>query len=627
MDDPRLSAEGELAMARLALDEGDLTHAAGHVAGAIAHAPTLPEVHEVLAQLAARTGGALDLFTLDQQAFIGTVVARAHLLAAAGRPAEGLELLVAATGHAPTMDWAGVPWLDAPGVAEACGQERIVRLLLQVCAAVPDPVPAADRPALRPYLRLAERAVEAYPGQGLLFGAASALARRLGETDLAVRWASRGVRLAPAKLTEVWLGYALRSAGRVDEALAALRRAVDRDPDDLSVYADIAGTMADDGQLDEALRWIDRALERNPTFDCAVHTGYRLRYRADGSLAHLVALADFHREHPDDTHEHNDLAECCAGQPWLGRVPPATEAVVGVLRRLRTAGPGLPRQRPGDSTPAVAGERRGQVRMTGLEPPSAMLALGTAAPGLAVTVATVAEPDIRRPRRPVQRHVWRYDGTAALPAVPEPTLVAVDRIRWLAQPGWAHPPAAYDGAVALATLTLDDLLGLLVHPPPPPATPLGDALVERDPALWARCVQVWACLGLLHHRTDEPWATSTRRTVLLELVWGVEDWITEAALFALVAYAWVDPTVRSDVARVAAERLADAVTVARTRPVSILGSLARLVLATPAMDPAVVTATRRMVAADRPGWPVGVRRGGGFRWLGRLWRRITRSSR
>ena len=95
-DDPRLVAEGELAMARLAIDEGDLTHAARHVAGAIAHAPTLPEVHEVLAQLAARTGGGLEMFALEPRAFIGTVVARAHLLAAAGQPDEGLDLLAAA---------------------------------------------------------------------------------------------------------------------------------------------------------------------------------------------------------------------------------------------------------------------------------------------------------------------------------------------------------------------------------------------------------------------------------------------------------------------------------------------------------------------------------------------------
>jgi hypothetical protein len=114
MDDPRLSAEGELALARLALDEGDLTHAAGHLSGAIAYAPTMPEVHEALAQLAARSGGGLELFPLEHHPFIGTVVARAHLLAAAGQPADGLELLAAATGHAPMADWAGVPWVAPP---------------------------------------------------------------------------------------------------------------------------------------------------------------------------------------------------------------------------------------------------------------------------------------------------------------------------------------------------------------------------------------------------------------------------------------------------------------------------------------------------------------------------------
>ncbi|HEY0696354.1 MAG TPA: tetratricopeptide repeat protein, partial [Micromonospora sp.] len=101
MHDPRLSAEGELALARLALDGGDLSHAAGHLAAALVHAPAMPEVHEMLARLAARTDGGLDLFPLGQPAFVGTVVARAHLLAAAGRPADGRELLAAATGHSP----------------------------------------------------------------------------------------------------------------------------------------------------------------------------------------------------------------------------------------------------------------------------------------------------------------------------------------------------------------------------------------------------------------------------------------------------------------------------------------------------------------------------------------------
>ncbi|MEV0153125.1 tetratricopeptide repeat protein [Micromonospora sp. NPDC050686] len=590
-DEPELSAAEELALARLALDSGDLAHAADHVAGALLRSPTLPEAHETLARLAAAAGpGALDLFPLGPHAFVGAVVARAHLLAAAGRPADGLDLLAAATVHAPQADWAGVPWVTAPELAARLEPDRVARLLMQICAAVADPVPRAGRAPLRPYLTLARQVTAAHPAHGLLLGAASALARRLGEVPLAVTWAARGVRAEPSKLGEVWLGYAYRSAGRLREALAALGRAVEHDPDDLAVYADIAGTLADHGRLDEALEWIDRALDRDPTFDCAVHTAYRLRWQRDGDVAHLVALADFSRDHPDDSHEHGDLAECCRGRPWLGQVTPAGGAMVDVLRRLLAAG----------------GTAFAAVRLDGWEPPSAMRTVTAAVPGLRVEVPDVAGPDPREPRRASTCQLWRYDGGMAAPALPAPSAAAADRIRQLAHPAWPHPPAAYDSAVVLATLELNDLLGLLVHPPDAPGTSLGRVLAGQDPSLWVRCVQVWACLGLLHHRTDEPWADSTRRRVLLELVWGVEDWTTEAALFALVTAAWVDPAVRPDVAAVVAERLADVAAVSRERPVPISVSLAHLALAAPTLDPATAALARRLIA--RPA--ASVRRSG-----------------
>ncbi|MEV4772226.1 tetratricopeptide repeat protein [Micromonospora humida] len=596
---PALTAAEELALARLALDEGDLAHAADHLAAALVLAPTLPDTHETLTRIAAASGGDLDLFPLGQRAHVGAVVARAHLLAAAGRPAEGLDLLVAATGHAPGVDWAGVPWVTAPELAGRLDPDRCARILMQVCAAVPDPVPRAGRAPLTPYLTLARNAVAAHPRHALLLGAASALARRLGEVTLAVTWASRGVREAPSKLGEVWLGYAYRSAGRTRDALAALERAVGHDPDDLAVYADIAGTLADHGRLDEALGWIDRALARDPTFDCAVHTAHRLRFLRDGDVAHLVDLADFTRDHPDDSHEHTDLAESCRGRPWLGQVTPATGAMVDALRRALAT----------DGFPDAA------VRLDTVEPPSAMRTVTAAVPALHVEVTGVAEPDPREPRRDTGYRLWRYDGTTAAPTLPAPSPAAAERVRHLAHPAWPHPPAAYDAAVALATLDLADLLGLLVHPPDAPPTALGRVLSGQDPSLWVRCVQVWACLGLLHHRTDEPWATSTRRRVLVELIWGVEDWITEAALFALVTAAWIDPTVRPDVAGLVAERLADVAAVAQGRPVPIAISLAHLALATPAVDPDTTALAHRLLAT-----PAGTRRSGP---LARAWRRLT----
>ncbi|MFF0721102.1 tetratricopeptide repeat protein [Micromonospora sp. NPDC003816] len=521
-DDRALPATEELALARQALDSGDLAHAADHVAAALARAPTLPEVHETLARLAVAGGDdPVELFPLQHHTFIGAVVARAHLLAATGRPAEGLDLLVAATAHAPGADWAGVPWVTSPDLAERLGPDQAARVLMQVCAAAPDPVPASDRAALAAYLTLARNAVTVHPEHGLLLGTASALARRVGEVPLAVRWASRGVRAAPSKIGEVWLGYALRSAGRTREALVALRRAVDHDPDDLAVYADIAGTLADHGRLDEALVWIERALTRNPSFDCAVHTAHRLRFQRDADVRHLVALADFVRDHPDDSHEHGDLAECCRGRPWLGQVTPVA-----------------------------------------------------------------ARPPFDTAER-------------ARPTPPPPSADAARRLQQLAHPAWPHPPAAYDTAVGLATLDLSDLLGLLAHPPEAPPTALGRVLAGQDPALWVRCVQVWACLGLLHHRTDEPWAASTRRRVLTELT-DTEE-VAEAALFALVTAAWVDPSVRPDVAGLVAARLATVAEATRQGPVPMAASLAHLALAAPDLDPDSVALARTLAGAPAGG--------------------------
>ncbi|HEU4350109.1 MAG TPA: tetratricopeptide repeat protein [Actinoplanes sp.] len=503
MEDSRRSADRDLERARGALERGDVRHAADHLATAITHAPTLPETHELLSRLAARTDGALDLFPLEQHAFVGTVVARAHLLAAAGRPEAGLPLLAAASGHTPDVDWAGVPWVIDPALGVRMDPGLLARIVMRLCTAIGDPAPESGRPTLQPYLTLMQHAVAASPRHHLLLGAGSALARRVGAIELAVDWAERGARAQPSKLGEIWLGYAYRNAGRTQESLAALRRAVAYDPDDLSVYADIAGTLADSGRIEEALDWVDRALAMDPAFDCAVHTAHRLRFRADGELGHLVALADFTRDHPDDTHEHTDLADCCAGTPWLCRVP----------------------------------------------------------------AAPATEPDQRR--RP--------------PSTTRPSEASIERLSRVARAEWAHPPAAYDAALELMMIEPDELLALLSSPPEP-----------------ARSARVWACLGLLHHGTDEPWIRSARRRRLVELAVSGADQITEAALFALVTYAWIDPAARPDVAALVTGRL---VGVTRPVPSPIAWSVAQLALATPGMR-----AETRQLAASVVQAPPGIPR-------------------
>ena len=503
MEDPRRSADRDLERARAALVRGQMHDAAGHLAGAIAHAPTLPEAHELLSQLATRAGGGLELFPLEQHAFVGAVVARAHLLAAAGRPEDGLPLLAAASGHTPGVNWAGVPWVSDPALGVRIEPGLLARVVMQLCTAVGEPPAESVRAALRPYLTVVRHALAAHPDHSLLLGAGSALARRIGEQRLAIDWALLGSRLRPSKLAEIWLGYAYRSAGQIPQALAALRRAVTHDPEDLSVYADIAVTLAGDDRLDDALDWVDRALARDPGFDCAVHVGARLHHRADGDLAHLVRLADFQRDHPDDSHEHTDLAECCADVPWLSRVPSAAEAPLDPLRAA--------------------------------------------------------------------------DPTPVAPA-------STERLRRIAQPLWPHPAAAYDAALELVLVDPAELVALAMHPPAPPDTETGMALAEHDPALWQRSVSVWACLGLLHHGSEERWAMSARRRLLVDLALGGADRVTEAALFALVTAAWADPAARADVAALIGKRLTDIAGSPRRQSAAIAWSVAHLALATPELD-------------------------------------------
>lgn len=490
--DVRRAADRALEQARSALATDQPDKAADHLAGALAHAPTLPEVHEVLGRLAARPGGGLDLFRAGPHASPGRLAARAHLLAAAGRPEDGLPLLAAASGQAPAADWAGIPWVVEPTLGVRIEPGLLAQVLMRLCTRVGEPAP----PTLRPYLTVVRHALAAYPEHAMLLGAGSALARRVGEHDLAVDWASRGARVRPSKLGEIWLGYAYRSAGRLPEALAALRRAVAHDPDDLSVYADIAGTLADNGRLEDALSWVDRALERDPDYDCAVHTAHRLRHRADGDLMHLVRLADYIRDHPDESHEHTDLADCCRDTPWLSGTPVAAP---------------LPH------------------------------------------------------------------GNAPAPA--EPSEEAVRRLRQVATLSWAHPPAAYDAALPLIMLSPSDLVALIAHPP-------ADVAVA----------EIWACLGLLHNRPEEPWLDSERRRMLIGLAGGGVDRVTEAALFAMIVAAWVDPSARPDVAAVVTARLTEV----GSRPGA--RSFAELALATPALDePArqLAIAITRMPAVPR----------------------------
>lgn len=589
----RVEAEGELALARIALDDRDVQHAAAHLGNAIAADPSLPAVYEALRDLDAAAGGdVLTLFPVADSPFIGTVAARSYLLARSDAPDDALALLCAVAAKEPGQPWAA-GWLRAPGLADRLDPEPAATALTRLALSLPDPAEADLAAQLTPFLDVA-RGIAARLHHSDLLAPLSALPRRLGATDEAISWCQRAEaeQSVPSASTAIMLGYALRDAGRFDEAHQAWLQALSRDPGNIALHVDIAENLAGQGRRTEGIAWLDKALTLAPEHEKAFPSSCEMRFAEDGDVGHLVRLADWWRANPGPGYADQMLAKASHGRPWLQVVPPPTEATCDALVQVAEQHPDL-------------GVMRGlnvKLSLSALEAPSPMSVARALISRLEVEVQSIPEPDIRVPLAASRYRVWHYEGIRAVPAVWPPTPAAAQAVRAMAAGGsWAHPVAARDRAVLLAGLSLPDLLGLLAYAPSVPDQPDWQQLHRNNPVYWPRFAQACTCLGLLHHRADEPWLSSTRRDVLIGLARGVEDWVTDAALFALVVAAWTDPGARVDVADVVDQRFRDALRASQQRVVTIIESMAHLVLATPQMDPGVCSLAREVIARPRPG--------------------------
>lgn len=609
--DPKLEAEGEVALGRLALDDGELEHAARHLANALSIDPGLPDALLALQRLAGQAPDSRLLFVTEgDRAFSGAMIAQAHLSRWADSLDDAVELLAAtAAGLAeagePQPQWSHALWLEEENLPTRLDPDRFTPVFVRLSLALPDPAPEEQRPPFMPFLRLARGMVAAHASHPEVLFSASMLARRLGAVKEALTWSSRAEELAPSFATATTLGFAHLHLDQIDEAIQAWRKAMDRDPTNHELPVQLARELAGRGRLEDALAFVDGVLAVEPDHAAASAAAQAFRYHRDRDLQHLLVLADRVRESPSDLDAGTTLTGICRGIPWLGMVAQPTEAVINTLKRA------LAELEPGSEIVSIT--------LSALEPPSAMLTLRGVFPRISPTVESIPTPDLRASLRQVTYRVWDYRDTVAHPAVapPSPSAGIITR---LARCDWAHPLAAYSDASGLVSLSLDDLLGLLVHPPDPPDEEPWRTLGRTEPGQWLRSVQTWACLGIARHRDHESWQGSTRRQVLVDLADGPEDWVTEAACNALVASAWADPSVRSDVAELVAERFLTAAEASRKRSVTILDSLAWLVIACPSMHEEV-TRLARWILLGPEAEPTSAGPGRSGRkqgWLGRM---------
>ncbi|MFJ3726667.1 hypothetical protein ACIPYQ_29470 [Streptomyces sp. NPDC090045] len=587
--DERLEAEGEVAVARLALDSGDLPHAAAHLAGALTADPRHPDAYEALAELVAAAGdhaAALRLFA-DDEPTIGAVACVAQLHAAVGDWEPAVGVLASVIAADPARPWAEVAWLADPALPGRLAPSAVATAVARLSRTLPEPLPPPLRDGVQPFYALVRACVATHPEHVLLNTLASTLARRFGDVADAVAWAERAQRAEPGHWQAVVLGSALRAAERTDEALAVWEAEIARDPSDLDLYVDVAELYGRTGRPAAGLAWLERALAAEPDHPKAAPAVFALRHAVDGATAHLLALADHLRTHPEHGYAARLLDELCEDRPWLGHVHPASEASVNVLHQMLAG-------------PDAARDHEIELLISNLEAPSTRLAIGMGFPRAQIAYQAVTAPDPREPQRRVGVRLWEFGGPEGLdarPAVAPPSPEAAARVRQVAALSWAAPGAAYDHAVRLADLSAEDLLAVCVHPPLPREGDQGAYLLGRQPEMWVRAVQTFACLGLAHHRADEPWEGSRRRALLLDLLFGPEDWTNEAAGFALLATAWVDPAAREDVGQQLADRMMGVSEAWQQRDATILASLCRLVQACPWLEPTFLDLAAKMLTA------------------------------
>jgi len=600
--DPRAEAEGELAVARLHLDAGDPKHAAIHVAQALHHDPSFVDCYAMIDELAGQAQNLEELvtwFKIGEPIYVGGAVALAAVHAGQGQYVAAVDMLGRITEVANGMPWCAAPWFG-PHLAERVTGIQAAVAIGHFASGLGDPAPAALAEIQAPWLEFA-RAVAARPettAQPL--GILSSLARRIGGIEDAIEWCTRaeqmdlvGVAEGEMRIGAVMLGLAYRSAGRPKEAIEAWARGIELDPYNIDLYIDMAETCMQQDDHAQAIMWAERAMEYDPTHvkPQAVRLAaiYAQSDYTDGPA--IEALHELAEANPEHTYPRHLINEARRSRPWIGSVPWPTEATAGMIAQIMQGR--TPSQAPFEDAPRIG--------ISGLETPSPHAVLRAYFPALTVTVSQVAEPDIRKPvSTAFGEPIWRYEDIREVATVPPPSAGAVEVLRAVARRGsWSDPISAFDESIELGKLSEQDLLGLVTHVPAPD----DESWQQRwhaGPAYWSRVAQAWACLGILHHQSEETeWRGSRRRTLLMALLFGNEDWSVDAAAFALYVGALVHEDQRPDAASAIAARYLYATLAFGNRPTELQEPLAHIVLACPGMDPRILDYAHELLNLKR----------------------------
>lgn len=82
-----------------------------------------------------------------------------------------------------------------------------------------------------------------------------------GDFEQAAELYRSSLELYPTAEAHTFLGWTYHFQGRLDEAIAECKRAIEIDPEFGNPYNDIGAYLIEQGRFEDALPWLDRAVE------------------------------------------------------------------------------------------------------------------------------------------------------------------------------------------------------------------------------------------------------------------------------------------------------------------------------------------------------------------------------
>lgn len=305
-----MSVSGNLALARVMSHcGGSPVEALRFATGAIIEDPRSLEPYRLMAEIREQWPG-----TGVAEAGLAALPADAYLGYLAGDMDAAAKALGTITGYRPDVPWADAPWFGDDLVAGVTPTA-----LGDAAQAIVDPGHPLDTDAVRRGLAPWFRAVEAVcarepvPAQ---MARMAILLRYAGLTAESFALCDRADAIEPLMLTAVVRGATHRLLGDREATRAEFERALVLDPENWSLFLDLADLAAEDGDFAAAAGLTARGLEHEPDEPTLRAAEAAYRARATGSVEAFdlfVSLA------PEVEHAgyRDVLLSCALGTPGL----------------------------------------------------------------------------------------------------------------------------------------------------------------------------------------------------------------------------------------------------------------------------------------------------------------------